>query len=168
MDAKLQKRIAMGVVGVLIVVTFIADLVIHPHHEYFFWQTKQVDFLFGFLGAVLLMVFSLALGEFFLWKHTMSVALDEKDSGTGYRSATVRSWLIEVDTKVRKGQQVVQLENGRGILFAIEAPLDGRLQRCFVDPGEIVRDGETIFDLNVSKKELHDLVEGHGEEGSHA
>lgn len=167
MDHKRRKQIVLAVVAVLVVGTVIGDFVIHPHHVYFPWQIKQLDLVFGFVGAALLMAFSLGLGEVFLWKHTLSVSLGAEDVGAD-RTATVDAWLVETGARVRQGDEIVRLTKAAGAPFTLTAPLGGRLQRCFADPGEPVRDGETVYDLNVSKRELHDLVVGRGEGGGHA
>jgi hypothetical protein len=168
MDAKQQKKLLMAIVAGIVVATIIADFIIHPHHDYFFWQKPQLDLLFGLAGAFLLMFFSLGLGEFFLWRYTCSVVLDEKDSGFGYRTATLRAWLVESGQKVTAGQPLARMENGRGDEFTVSAPLDGRVSKCFVDPGEEVSLGQTVVDLACTKHDLHALEEGHGEEATHA
>ena len=62
-----------------------------------------------------------------------------------------------------QGQALVEMQNERAALFVVRAPYDGQVSKCFVDPGEEVRLGETVVDLHVAKDAMH-----HGEEAEHA
>jgi len=129
-----------------------------------FWFHKPFGFetWFGFLGALLLMFFSLGLGEHFLWHTTCSVPLSQKHVGFGYKLAKVRTWLVDDGTIVKEGDPLVKLETDRGKPITVSAPMQGTVSKCFVDPGEEVRVGETVVNLRVSKHAMHD------KEGSHA
>ncbi len=162
-----MKKIYMAV-GAGIVLVFLVDLIlVHPHHVYFDWHGwKGFEIAFGFVGALVLMFFSLGLGEYFLWNTTCSVPFSEKDSGFGYKSAKVRTWLKKCGDKVEQGEPIIELETLRGVRFTVDAPLAGRVSKCFFDPGEEINIGETVVDMHVSKHAMHAMA--HGEEGSHA
>ncbi len=162
----IKKIYMFAAIGIVLVVLYELVLVEYHHvsmpwHDFFVFDT-----LFGFVGALLLMFFSLGLGEYFLWRPTCSVPLGEQHTGSGYNSAIVRSWLVELGGNVEEGQPVVELETDRGLRFTVDAPKPGRVSKCFFDPGDQVRLGETVVDLHVSKHAMH----GHdkSEEGSHA
>ncbi|MDJ0764748.1 MAG: lipoyl domain-containing protein [Myxococcota bacterium] len=151
-----------------IAAVFVVDLVFPDHHHVVFkWHTiAGFDIAFGFLGAIVLILFSLGLGEYFLWRPTISISLEQNDVGAGNRAARVKTLLVEEGDWIIKGQSLVVFETDRGLPVVIRAPESGQVSRCFVDPNEVVRVGETVVNLVVAK---HAVAHGDKEtEGTHA
>lgn len=119
----------------------------HAHFKYHEWPV--FDGVFALVGALILILFSLGLGEIWLWKTICSVILDETKAGFGNKTAVVKELLVEIGQPVAAAEPLVALETDRGKRILLTAPLKGKVDRFFFDIGESVRVGETVVDVQV-------------------
>lgn len=162
----MTKRTYIYVILGLVVVALI-DLIFPDHHHVSFpWHRwPAFDGALGFVGAIGLMVFSLKLGDLFLWQSTCSVALAQDAIGVENAEATVKECLVERQMIVSPNEPLIVLETDRGKRVIVSSPYGGRVAKIFVDPGTRVRVGETLVDVVVAKSEF---AHNGGQEGSHA
>ena len=151
---------------VFVVASFVDAMFPDHHHVVFRYHSIPVfDGIFALVGAFVLIVFSLGLGKFFLWKTICSVFLDETKAGFGNKTAVVKTLLVDLGKTVRANTPLVALEDNRGKRIVLTAPMDGKVDRFFVDVGESVRVGETVVDVQVKG---HVVDHPKTQEASHA
>ncbi len=63
--------------------------------------------------------------------------------GNDITEAEVDSWLVEPDATVTRGQPVLQITTPK-LVMEIEAPGDGTLSECLVEPGDIAEVGDVL------------------------
>ena len=160
----MSKRTYIFVFAALALVCLV-DLVFpdhhHAHFDWHFWP--GFDALYGLGGCLALIFVSLGLGKFFLWKNTLSILLEHSAVGYWTDSVKISAWYVDEGEKVRQGQDLVQVETDRGKLITLTSPEEGRLDTRFGDPGERVRIGETLANLQISGQ-VAKALSHHGEE----
>ena len=140
------------------------DLVFPDHHHVVFpWHTiPAFDAAFGLMGGIVLIVFSLSLGEV-LWKRVVAVPFSHAGMSYGGKTGKVVRLLVGEGQAVKEGQPLVEIENDRGVVQVLSAPKPGKISRLFFDPEEEVNTGETVVNVEVTRKSLKDLLEERGE-----
>ncbi len=127
--------------------------VLYPWHEWWWF-----DIVYGFVGCVAIVFISKAIGKSLLWKVTYSLPLLESDVGYGAKGATVKKWFVAEGQTVNENQPLVELETDTKKIITASATRPGKVLRLFLDPEESLRVGETLVDLQVSKKEVKAIM----------
>jgi pyruvate/2-oxoglutarate dehydrogenase complex dihydrolipoamide acyltransferase (E2) component len=63
--------------------------------------------------------------------------------GNDITEAEIDAWLVEPGTMVTKGQAILQITTPK-LVMEIEAPADGVLTECLVEPGDIAELGQVL------------------------
>lgn len=146
-----MKRKVYIAVAAALALTCLVDLIFPDHHHVVFaWhRIRAFEAFFGFAGCFLLMFGSIGLGHYLLWKPTFSAVLAEDALKYGSSSAEVKRWLVELDDEVVVGQPILDLEARSGA-FTISSPKSGKVNRLRVGPGEVVKAGDTLMEIEFS------------------
>jgi pyruvate/2-oxoglutarate dehydrogenase complex dihydrolipoamide acyltransferase (E2) component len=65
---------------------------------------------------------------------------------TGSKETAITAWLVELNGRVRKGQDLVEVSTDKAT-FDISSPCDGTLTRTMKSPGETAEKGEVIAEI---------------------
>lgn len=63
--------------------------------------------------------------------------------GNDITEAEIDSWLVDPGAHVNKGQAILQITTPK-LVMEIEAPADGVLVECLVEPGDIAEVGDVL------------------------
>jgi pyruvate/2-oxoglutarate dehydrogenase complex dihydrolipoamide acyltransferase (E2) component len=63
--------------------------------------------------------------------------------GNDITEAEIDTWLVDPGAIVTKGQAVLQITTPK-LVMEIEAPADGTLAECLVEPGDIAEVGQLL------------------------
>lgn len=63
--------------------------------------------------------------------------------GNDITEAEIDVWLVDPGAKVSKGQAILQITTPK-LVMEIEAPADGVLAECLVEPGDIAETGQVL------------------------
>ena len=156
-----KKKVYMLVGGAF--AAFIVWNLIHPnHHPHFAWDKIPGFYgLFGIGAGLALIGIALGLGNFFLWRPTWSVQLDESLVADGIKEVTLKKWNVQLKDAVKKGDALMALSTEKGDV-TVKAPMDGVVQKMFYHPEDTIDVGWTLVDLKVSAHVMH-----HGPDGDH-
>ena len=149
-----KKKVYILVIGGL-AAFIVANLVVPNHHPHFPWD--EIPGFYGFFGIVAglaLIGIALGLGNFFLWRPTWSVQLNEWLVKEGVKTVTLKSWKVALNDTVKKGDPLMVLGTDKGDV-TIKAPMAGVVQKMFYHPEDIIDMGWTLVDLKVSKEIMH-------------
>lgn len=72
--------------------------------------------------------------------------LDERQS-----DVTVATWLVKVGDKVSAGKSVVAVETDK-VTVDVESMVEGRVTRLLVEPGDVVKVGQPILEVEQDDK----------------
>jgi hypothetical protein len=154
-----KKKVTILVLGGL-AAFIIAGAVMPNHHPHFPWDRVPGFYgLFGVLAGLALIGIALGLGNFFLWRPTVSVQLAESLVADGVTQAVLKSWQVQPDAAVKKGDALLVLRTDKGDV-TVDAPVDGIVRKLFYYPEDIVDVGWTLADLQVSKHVMHHGIGG--------
>ncbi len=154
-----KKKVYILVIGGL--AAFIIASVIHPnHHPHFAWDKVPGFYgLFGIAAGLGLIGIALGLGNFFLWRPTWSVQLNESLLADGIETVTLKAWRVHLNDAVKKGDALLVLGTKKGDV-TVKAPVDGVVQKMFYYPEDTIDVGWTLVDLQVSKHVMHHGIGG--------
>lgn len=140
---------------------FIIASVVHPnHHPHFPWDHVPGFYgMFGIAAGLALIAIALGLGNFFLWRPTWSVQLNESLVADGISSATLKSWQVDMNETVKKGDPLLTLHTDKGDV-TVKAPVDGVVRKMFYHPEDLIDVGWTLVDLQVSSHVMHHGIGG--------
>ncbi len=146
-----------------------AEFFVHPHHAIYPWHTIPCfEAVFGFIGCVAIVLVSRVIGQFFLWRTTFSVPLEQRNADPGSSTARVKKWLVESGVPVTENQPIVEIEIS-GDVKTLVSPAAGKVVQLFADPGNELRVGETLYNIEVTDTVSKLLQERFcGEEDAHA
>ena len=164
----MSKRTYFIVIGALALVCA-AEFFVHPHHTIYPWHTIPCfEAVFGLIGCVAIILVSRVLGQFILWRTTFSVPLEQRKADTGSSTARVLNWLVESGVRVSENQPIVEIEIS-GNTEVLLAPARGKVVQLFADPGNELRAGETLYNIEVTHTVAEMLQKRFcGEEDAHA
>ena len=142
-----------GIVLIGLGLTFLVDLFYPDHHHIVFpWhQVPGFDVFFGFVGCLALMIGSLALGDWLLWRDTCSVIVVAADVGDSFERGSVAELHVAPGDAVTAGQALAVLEAGDE-RHTVHAPYPGTVAEIYTDVNEAVVLGETVLNLRVTKR----------------
>ena len=164
----MSKRAYYLVIGALAFVCA-AEFFVHPHHTTYPWHTIPCfEAVFGLIGCVAIILVSRVLGQFFLWRTTFSVPLEQRNADPGSSTARVQKWLVESGVAVTENQPIVEIEI-LGDTKTLVSPAAGKVVQLFADPGNELRVGETLYNIEVTHTVAEMLQKRFcGEEDAHA
>jgi len=150
---KIYIAVLFSLGALLLIDAFFPD----HHHVSFPWHTVPgFDIFFGFVGCLALMIGSLALGELWLWKPTISVLATTQELGEDFEEGVVTK--IHVDTRghANKGDALADIQFG-DTTKTILACTTGRVNQVYSGEGDTLRLGETLLNLQVTHETMDAL-----------
>ncbi len=164
----MSKRTYYLVIGAL-ALACAAEFFVHPHHAVYPWHTIPCfEAVFGFVGCIAIVLVSRVLGKFFQWRTTFSVPLELENADPESSTARVQKWLLESGVMVTENQPIVEIEIS-GETKTLVSPAPGKVVQLFADPGNELRAGETMYNIEVADTVAEKLQERFcKEEDAHA
>jgi hypothetical protein len=147
----------------------IAGVVFPNHHPHFAWDEIPGFYtLFGVAAGLALIGIALGLGNYFLWRPTWSVQLNESLVADGVTQVTLTRLRVDLKDAVKKEDPLMDLATKAGEV-TVHAPLDGVVEKIFYHPEDTIDMGWTLVDLKISQKAMHhglDSDRSYGDEKS--